>query len=117
LKLHEAAVTFVLGIVLLVAVLVRRPLPVRRALRVPHAEPRIDATLSVVVGSFLVLHALLHLALALMLSTGDYLAIGRVTSWATLAIGVLCLWGYLRRLRRDETRSHWEVATTAERRS
>ncbi len=113
LKLHEAAVTFVLGIVLLVAVLARRPLPVSRALKVPHAERSIDATLSVMVGSFLLLHALLHLALALILSTGAYLTAGRVVSWATLGIGALCLWVYLRRLRRDQAKAHSEVSTKA----
>lgn len=113
LKLHEAAVTFVLGIVLLVAVLARRPLPVSRALKVAHAERTTDATLSVIVGSFLILHALLHLALALILSTGAYLTLGRVVSWATLGIGALCLWAYLRRLRRDQAGAHSDVSATA----
>jgi hypothetical protein len=113
LKLHEAAVTFVLGIVLLVAVLARRPLPVSQVLKVPHAERSIDATLSVMVGSFLLLHALLHLALALILSTGAYLTAGRVVSWVTLGIGALCLWVYLRRLRRDQAKAHSEVSTKA----
>jgi hypothetical protein len=64
LKLHEAAVTFVLGIVLLGAVLARRPLPVGRVVKVPHADRAVDAALSVMIGGFLVLHALLHVALA-----------------------------------------------------
>lgn len=96
LELHEAAVTFVVGVVLLVAVLAGRPLPVGRLLRVPHAEPTTNATLSVLVGSFLVLHALLHLALALMLPTAAYLTAGRVVSLGTLAVGGLCLRAYLR---------------------
>jgi hypothetical protein len=49
--------------VLLVAVLVRRPLPVGRVLKVPHTTRAVDAALGVMVGGFLVLHALLHLAL------------------------------------------------------
>jgi hypothetical protein len=105
LKLHEAAVTFLLGVVLLGAALVRRPLPVSRVLKVPGAGRDVDAALSVMAGGFLVLHALLHLALALTLSTAAYLITGRAVSWATLAVGALCLYGYLRRLRRDQARS------------
>jgi hypothetical protein len=104
LKLHEAAVTFVLGVVLLGAALARRPLPVSRVLKVPRADRAVDTALSVMTGGFLVLHALLNLALALALtlSTAAYLTAGRVVSWATLAGGALCLYGYLRRLRRDQ---------------
>lgn len=105
LKLHEAAVTFLLGVVLLGAALVRRPLPVSRVLKVPGAGRDVDAALSVMAGGFLVLHALLHLALALTLSTSAYLTAGRAVSWATLAAGALCLYGYLRRLRRDQAAS------------
>jgi len=100
LKLHEAAVTFLLGVVLLGAALVRRPLPVSRALKVPRADRAVDAALSVMTGGFLVLHALLNLALALTLPTAAFLTAGRAVSWATLAAGALCLYGYLRRLRR-----------------
>jgi hypothetical protein len=102
LKLHEAAVTFLLGVVLLGAALVRRPLPVSRVLKVPRADRAADTALSVMTGAFLVLHALLNLALALTLPTADYLTAGRAVSWATLAVGALCLYGYLRRLRRGE---------------
>jgi intracellular septation protein A len=99
LKLHEAAVTFLLGVVLLGAVLARRPLPVGRVLKVPHADRGLDASLSVMIGAFLVLHALLHLALALILPTATYLVAGRVVDWATIGCGALCLYSYLRRLR------------------
>jgi hypothetical protein len=51
LKLHEAAVTFLLGMVLLGALLVRRPLPLGRMLKVPHNDQTVDATLSVMVGA------------------------------------------------------------------
>jgi hypothetical protein len=102
LKLHEAAVTFVLGVVLLGAALARRPLPVSRVLKVPRADRATDTALSVMTGGFLVLHALLNLALALTLSTAAYLTAGRAVSWATLAVGALCLYGYLCRLRRDQ---------------
>ncbi len=64
-----------------------------------------DAALSVMAGGFLVLHALLHLTLALTLSTAAYLTAGRAVSWATLAVGAVCLYGYLRRLRRDRAGS------------
>jgi len=100
LKLHEAAVTFVLGIVLLVAVLVRRPIPIGRRLHVPDATRQVDQTLGVMVGGFLVLHALLHVALAVSLSTTDYLLAGRAVNLSTIAIGALCLFAYLRRARR-----------------
>jgi len=105
LKLHEAAVTFLLGVVLLGAALARHPLPVGRMLKVPHASRAVDASLSVLAGGFLVLHALLHLALALTLSTSAYLTAGRVVSWATLALGALCLYGYLRRLRKEQAKN------------
>jgi hypothetical protein len=61
LKLYEAAVTFLLGMVLLGAPLVRRPLPLGRMLKVPHNDRTVDATLSVMVGSFVVLHLTLAL--------------------------------------------------------
>lgn len=102
LKLHEAAVTFLLGVVLLGTALARHPLPVGRVLNVPHASRAVDASLSVMAGGFLVLHALMHVALALTLSTSAYLTAGRAVSWATLAVGALCLYGYLRRLRKDK---------------
>lgn len=100
LKLHEVAVTFALGVVLLVSVLVGRPVAVGRMLRAPRTGGAPDATLTVMVGSFLVLHALLHIALALILSTNAYLTAGRVINWATLGIGGFCLYSYTGRLRR-----------------
>jgi hypothetical protein len=102
LKLHEAAVTFVVGVVLLGAVLIRRPLPLGRILKVPDAGRRLDATLNAMVGGFLVLHALLHLALALTLPTATYLVAGRVVNWAAIGAGALCLYSYLRRARQDK---------------
>lgn len=100
LKLHEAAVTFVLGLVLLGAVLIRRPVPMGRLLRVPAADRRLDATLSVMVGGFLVLHALLHVALAVSMSTATFVVAGRLVNWATIALGGAALYAYLRRVRR-----------------
>lgn len=100
LKLHEAAVTFVAGLVLLGAVLARRPVPLGRLVKVPGADRRLDMTLSVLVGGFLVLHALLHLALAILLSTSTYVVAGRLVNWATIGLGAAALYGYLRRARR-----------------
>ena len=49
------------------------------------------------IGGFLVLHALLHVALAVTLSTTSYLVMSRIVNWGTIAVGVLCLSAYLRR--------------------
>ena len=103
LKLHEAAITFVLGIALLVAVLIRRPMPVGRWLKVPDDARSTDETLGVLIGAFLVVHALLQLVLALTMSTATYLTAGRVIGWAVLAGGALSLWTYLRHLRQRAT--------------
>lgn len=105
LKLHEAAVTFVLGVVLLGAALAGRPLPVGRVLKTPGLDRAREAALSMLVGGFLVLHSLLQLALALLLSTAAYLTVGHAVGWATLAAGALSLYAYLRRLRRDPAKS------------
>jgi hypothetical protein len=95
LKLHEAGITFVLGLVLLVAALIRRPIPLQRVLKAPAD----DAALGALIGVFLVLHALLHLALAIVLPTSTYVVAGRLINWGTLAVGAVLLWTYLRRLR------------------
>jgi intracellular septation protein A len=99
LKLHEAAITFLLGVILLGAVLARRPLPIGRVLKVPHADRRLDTTLNAMIGAFLILHALLHLALAVTLPTATYLVAGRAVNWAAAGVGALCLYSYLRRAR------------------
>jgi hypothetical protein len=99
LKLHEAAITFGIGLVMLVAVVIGRPLPAGRVLRLPSATRAIDSALGAMIGGFLVLHALLHLALAVSLSTSSYVVASRVVDWGTLAIGALGLSACLRRLR------------------
>lgn len=98
LKLHEAFVTFGVGIVLVIAALVGRPLPVARLVRVARPDRRLERSLGVIVGGFLVLHALLHVALAASLSTSSYLVAGRLINFGTIAIGVFALSAY--RLRR-----------------
>ena len=99
LKLHEAAITFGIALVTLVAVVIGRPLPAGRFLRVPSATRAIDSALGAMIGGFLVLHALVHLALAVSLSTGSYVVASRVVDWGTLAIGALGLSAWLRHLR------------------
>jgi hypothetical protein len=51
------------------------------------------------IGGFLVLHALLHLTLALTLPTASYLIMSRAINWATIVVGAICLSTYLRRVR------------------
>jgi hypothetical protein len=99
LKLHEAAITFAVGLVMLVAVVIRRPLSAGRLLRVPSATKAIDSALGAMIGGFLVLHALLHLALAVSLSTSSYVVVSRVVDWGTIAVGLLGLSAYVRHLR------------------
>jgi len=100
LKLHEAVITFGVGIVLVAGVLVGRPLPVARLLRVVDAPNGLDRNLSLMIGGFLILHALAHLVLALSLPTSTYLVASRVVNWGSLAIGGIGVSAYLRRFRR-----------------
>jgi hypothetical protein len=58
-------------------------------------------TLDAIIGSFLVLHSLLHFALAATLSTSSYLVAGRLVNGATLAIGAVFLFAFLRHLRAE----------------
>jgi hypothetical protein len=99
LKLQEAAITFSLGLLMLVAVLVGRPLPVAKRLRVPGQTKAIDRVLGALIGGFLVLHALVHLALAVYLTTSSYVIVSRLVNWGTLALGALALSAYVRYLR------------------
>jgi len=99
LKLNEAAITFGIGLVMLIAVVIRRPLPAGRFLRVRCATKAIDSALGAMIGGFLVLHALLHFVLAESLTTGSYVVVSRVVDWGTIAVGLLGLSAYLRHLR------------------
>lgn len=51
------------------------------------------------IGAFLLLHSLLHFALAVSLSTHSYLIAGRIIDWSTIALAALALSTYLRRMR------------------
>jgi hypothetical protein len=99
LKLSEATITFVIGIVLLIATLIRRPIALAHLLRIPSPTKQIDGSLGAMIGGFLVLHALLHLTLAVSLSPSSYLVLSRVIDWGTLALGFLALRAYVRRAR------------------
>ena len=90
-----SGIGFVLGLVLLAAALIQRPIPLGRLLKAPTN----DSALGALIGAFLVLHALLHLALAIVLPTSTYVVAGRLINWGTLAVGAILLWTYLRRLR------------------
>lgn len=103
LKLHEAFITFGIGVVLIIAVLIQRPVPIARLLRVPSPDRHIDSSIGAIVGGFLILHALLHFALAASLSTSSFLVAGRIIDWGTIAVGGLCLSVYLRRARTRRT--------------
>lgn len=99
LKLNEAFITFGLGWLLLVAVLLRRPLPIGRLLRVPTTDKRTDSSLGAMIGGFLVLHALVHFGLAESLPTSSFLTVSRVVDWGTVALFLLALRAYVRRRR------------------
>jgi hypothetical protein len=103
LKLHEALITFGIGLVLVIAVLIGRPVPIARLLRVRSPEKQIDSSLGAILGGFLILHAVLHFALAVSLSTSSYLVAGRVINWGTIALGMLGISAYLRRTRATGT--------------
>ena len=98
-KLQEAPITFGLGSVMLVAVLIRRPFAVGRLLRIPSASKRIDSSLGAVIGVFLMLHALVHVVLAVSLSTSGYLVTSRILDTGTLVAGLVALNVYVRRIR------------------
>jgi hypothetical protein len=99
LKLHEALITFAVGIGLLLGVLAGHPPPIARLARLEHPPARLDTAIGGLVGLFLVLHALAHLVLALTLSTDSYLVISRLVNWGSLVVAGLALSTYLRRLR------------------
>lgn len=111
LKLHDAVVTGPLGLVCLASVVIRRPL-----LTVAHrmmasrghdtpstltgtAQQRVLSVLTALIGTILVVHAGLILTLALTLPTSTFLAVGRPIGWAVIAVGVLTIMTYRKRLK------------------
>lgn len=112
LKLQEAVVTGPLGVVLLVSVAIGRPahLLIFRVLarRDPARAAGLDdrrrhhtaTVVTTLLGTTLVLHALVLLLLALSLPTGTYLAASRPAGLAIVAVGVAALLWYRRRLER-----------------
>jgi hypothetical protein len=89
LKLQEAPITFVIGLVLLIAPMIGRPIPLARLMRVPSPNKNIDSSVGVLIGGFLVLHALLHLTLAVSLSTSSFVVLSKVIDWGTVALAIL----------------------------
>jgi hypothetical protein len=69
-----------------------------RLLRVVDAPNGLDRNLSLMIGIFLILHALAHLALSLPTST--YLVASRVVNWSSLSIAAIGLSSYVRRFRK-----------------
>lgn len=112
LKLQEAVVTGPLGVIFLGSVAIGRPVhllvfrvlarrdPARTARlddRVRHRTANVVTTL---LGTTLVLHALVLLLLALSLPTGMYLAVSRPVGLAIVAVGVAVMLWYRRHLDR-----------------
>jgi hypothetical protein len=112
LKLQEAVVTGPLGVVLLGSVAIGRPAhllvfrvlarrdPARAAGLGGRAHHRAATVVTTVLGTTLVLHALVLLVLALSLPTGTYLAVSRPIGLAVAAAGVGVLMWYRHRLDR-----------------
>jgi FtsH-binding integral membrane protein len=112
LKLQEAVVTGPLGVICLVSVAIGKPVhllvfkllarrdPARAARLDGAGRQRAATVVTTVLGTTLVLHALVLLFLALSLSTGTYLAVSRPVGLAVLAAGVIVLMWYRRRLER-----------------
>lgn len=99
LKLHEAVVTGPLGLVCLASAAIGKPLHqvvmriaarrnpgLERVLSAPDSR-RSSTVVTVLIGTVLVLHALVLLGLALSLPTQTYLEVSRPAGLAVLAIG------------------------------
>jgi hypothetical protein len=113
LKLHEAVVTGPLGVVCLLSAAVGRPLhhvllrllarrnpALERMVRAPGAR-RSSTVVTVLLGTAMVVHALVLLALALALPTTTYLAVSRPAGIAVLAVSVGSLYWYRNRRQRE----------------
>lgn len=62
----------------------------------PSTDPRDDRCGAARSRSWSGLHALIHIALAVSLSTSSYVVASRVVDWGTIALGVLGLGAYRR---------------------
>ncbi len=111
LKLHDAVVTGPLGVVCLASVVIGRPLHrvviqllarrdprLRLALRSP-AHRRLSMVMTALVGTVLVVHALVLLALALTEPTGTFLALSKPVGWSIIGAGFVAMLWYRNRLR------------------
>jgi intracellular septation protein A len=96
LKLYDPLITFGFGAVLVGAVVMGRPLPVGRFVKVPAEKHR---ALGLLLGGFLVAHAMLTVVLAVSLPTSTYVALSKTVGWGTIALGVVGLSTYCRRQR------------------
>jgi hypothetical protein len=113
LKLQDAVVTGPLGLVCLASVAVGRPLHQVAfrllAKRKPALRPVVDApgsrrssiVITTVLGSTMVLHALVLLALALWLPTATFVAVSRPAGLAVVGAGIAALLWYRSRRRRE----------------
>jgi hypothetical protein len=110
LKLQEAVITGPVGVACLVSVAIGKPLHLLlfkmldrrrpgRAVPVPASERRrVANVVTSLLGTTLVVHALVLLVLALSLPTGTYLAIARPLGLAIVAAGAAVVMWYRRRV-------------------
>jgi hypothetical protein len=112
LELQDAVITGPLGIIALGSVAIRRPLlmlvPVLRARRDPaviahlRASGRLRglAVLTAILGTLMIVHALVLLVLALSLPVATYLAVSKPAGWGVLGLGLAIFFWYRTRLNR-----------------
>jgi hypothetical protein len=112
LKLQEAVVTGPLGVIFLGSVAIGRPVhllvfrvlarrdPARAARLGGAGRHRTANVVTTLLGTTLVLHALVLLVLALSLPTGAYLAVSRPVGLSIIAAGVAVMLWYRRRIDR-----------------
>jgi intracellular septation protein A len=95
LKLQEAPITAIAGVVLIGAMLIKKPLPIARFIRMP-AELKLDPSLNLLFGFFLVIHAALHIVLAITLPTSQFVMAARIVDWGGVLLFIVVLRTYLR---------------------
>ncbi|HEX4725511.1 MAG TPA: VC0807 family protein [Pseudonocardiaceae bacterium] len=96
-KLGEPVVTGLLGVACLVSVVVGKPAYALLMRATGRPATGGAGTVTVIIGTLLAVHAAVLVLLAFVLSTTDYLAIGRPVGWGVLAIGIAVLFWYRRR--------------------